>query len=203
MGDQQIGFRGASTRLPEHLSSKHLLLPGCMTREAGQGSGSSKRMGRYDQFSYVLQIIYVSYVQLYCFGCSHEFIPSILSYHIMTCLMPIHASNMSYLFVLILQSHCLCCYLFIFSCSIMIHVPCLYAYYIYMIHMLYVLMIHIVMDIFDIVISMINYILYVIIIMLIYGTKTIWKMTIFLTTTTSVYINLQLLIYFSISTPLT
>jgi hypothetical protein len=72
-----------------------------------------------------------------------------------------------------------------------------------MIHMLYVLMIHIVMDIFDIVISMINYILYVIIIMLIYGTKTIWKMTIFLTTTTSVYINLQLLIYFSISTPLT
>jgi hypothetical protein len=52
---------------------------------------------------------------------------------------------------------------------------------IYMIHMFYVLMIHIVMDIFDIMISMINHLLYVIIIMLIYGTKMIWKMPIFLT----------------------
>jgi hypothetical protein len=57
---------------------------------------------------------------------------------------------MLYLFVLILESCYLCCYLFIFSCFIIIHVPCLYAYYIYMIHMLYVLMIHIVMDIFGI-----------------------------------------------------
>jgi hypothetical protein len=85
------------------------------------------------------------------------------------------------LFVLILQSCCLCCYLFIFSCSIIIHVPCLYAYYIYMIHMLYVLLIHIVMDIFEIVISMIKHILYVIFIMLIYGIKMVWKMPIFLT----------------------
>jgi hypothetical protein len=95
--------------------------------------------------------------------------------------MSVHDSNMLYLFVLILQSCCLCCYLFIFSCSVMIHVPCLYAYYIYMIHMLYVLMFHIVMDIFDIMISMINYILYVMIIMLIYGIKMTWKMPIFLT----------------------
>jgi hypothetical protein len=104
----------------------------------------------------ILQIIYVSYIHLCCFICSHEFISSVLSYY-----------NMSYMCVLILQSCCLCCYLFIFSCSIIIHVPCLYAYYIYMIHMLYVLMIYIGMDIFEITISMINYLLYVIIIMLI------------------------------------
>jgi hypothetical protein len=145
-----------------------------MTREAGQGSGSSVRMGGYDQFMSllfcVLQIIYVSYIHLCCFICSHEFISSVLSYY-----------NMLYLFVLILQSCCLCSYLFIFSCSIIIHIPCLYAYYIYMIHMLYVLMIHIVMDIFDIMISMINHLLYIIIIMLIYEIKMIWKMPIFLT----------------------
>jgi hypothetical protein len=86
----------------------------------------------------------------------------------MTCLMSIHASNMLYLFVLILQSCRLYCYLFIFNCSVS-----LYAYYIYMIHMFYVLMIHIVMDIFDIMISMINHLLYVIIIMVIYGIKMI------------------------------
>jgi hypothetical protein len=168
MGNRQLGFWGASTRLPEHHG---------MTREVGQGSGSSERMGGYDHFNslpfYVLQIIYVSYVHLYCFVCSHEFIQSVLSYHIMTFLMPVHASNIPYLFVLILQSCCLCCYLFIFSCSAMMHVPCLYAYYIYMIHMFYVLMFHIVMDIFDIMISMINHLLYVIIIMLIYGIKMI------------------------------
>jgi hypothetical protein len=145
-----------------------------MTREAGQGSGSSERMGGYDRFIsllfYVLQIIYVSYVHLCCFIHSREFISSVLSYY-----------NMLYLFVLILQSCCLCCYLFIFSCSVIIHVPCLYAYYIYMIHMLYVPNIHIVMDIFEITISMINYLLYVIIIMLIYGIKMVWKMPIILT----------------------
>jgi hypothetical protein len=149
-----------------------------MTREAGQESGSSERMGWYDQFFSllfcVLQIIYASYIHICCFICSHEFISSVLSYY-----------NMLYLFVLILQSCCLCCYLFIFSCSIIIHVPCLYAYYIYMIHMLYVLMIHIVMDIFEITISMINYLLHVIIIMLIYGIKMIWKMPIFLTGSTT------------------
>jgi hypothetical protein len=39
------------------------LATGDMTREAGQGSGSSERMAGYDQYSsllfYVLQIIYV------------------------------------------------------------------------------------------------------------------------------------------------
>ena len=131
-GDRQLGFWGAFTRLPEHPSSKHLLLPGVfisygMTREVGQGSGSSERMGGYDQFSsllfYVLQIICVSYVHVYCFIYSHEFIQSVLSYHIMACLMSVHASNMLYPFVLILQSCCLCCYLFIFNCSVS-----LYAY---------------------------------------------------------------------------
>jgi hypothetical protein len=88
---------------------------------------------------------------------------------------------MLYMFVLILQSRRLYCYLFIFNCSVS-----LYAYYIYMIYMIhtfYVLMIHIVMDIFDIMISMINHLLYVIIIMVIYGIKMIWKMPIFLTYT--------------------
>jgi hypothetical protein len=142
-------------------------------------------MGGYDQFSfllfYVLQIIYVSYVHLCSFVCSHRFIQIVLSYHIMIFLMHVHTIKIPYLFVLILQSCCIYCCLFIFSCFVMMHVPCLYAYYIYMIHMLYVLMFHIIMDIFDIMISMINYILYVIVIMLIYGIKMTWKMLIFLT----------------------
>jgi hypothetical protein len=140
-----------------------------MTREAGQGSGSSERMGGYDQFIYllfcVLQIIYVSYIHLCCFICSSDFILSVLSYY-----------NMLYLSVLILQSCCLCFYLFIFNCSVRLYVYRIYM--IYMIHMLCVLMIHIVMDIFEITISMVNYLLYVIIIMLIYGIKIIRKMTI-------------------------
>jgi hypothetical protein len=108
-GDRQLGFWGAFTRLPKQHSGKHLLLHGVfipygMTREVGQGSGSSERMGGYDQFIsllfYVFQIIYV--VHLYCFIYSHEFMQFILSYHIMTCLISVHASNMLYLFVLIL-----------------------------------------------------------------------------------------------------
>jgi hypothetical protein len=137
-----------------------------MTREAGQGSGSSERMRGYDQFSsllfYILHIIYVV--------CT-----SVLSYY-----------NMLYLSVLILQSSCLYCYLFISSCSAIIHEPCLYTYFIYMIymlHMLCVLMIHIVMDNFEITFSMFDYLLYVIIIMLIYGIKMIQKMPIILTAT--------------------
>jgi hypothetical protein len=88
---------------------------------------------------------------------------------------------MLYLFVLILQLCCLYCYLLIFSCSVIIHEPCLYTYYIYMIYMLYVLLIHIGMDQFEITISMVNYLLYVIIIMLLYRIKIIRKMPIFLT----------------------
>jgi hypothetical protein len=145
-----------------------------MTRDAGQGSGSSEHMGGYDQFIYllfyVLQIIYVSYIHLCCFICSNDFI-SVLSYY-----------NMIDLSVLILQSCYLCFYLFIFNCSVS-----LYVYRIYMIHMLCVLMIHVVMDIFEITISMVNYLLYVIIIMLIYGIKMIRKMPIFLTQTWSQY----------------
>jgi hypothetical protein len=139
-----------------------------MTREVGQGSGSSERMGGYDQFSslqfYILHIIYVV--------CSFA-----LSYY-----------NMLYLSVLSLQSSCLYCYLFISSCSAINHEPCLYTYFIcmiYMLHMLGVLMIHIVMDIFEITISMVNYLLYVIIIILIYGIKMVRKMPIILTPLTS------------------
>jgi hypothetical protein len=84
--------------------------------------------------------------------------------------------NMIDLSVLILQSCYLCFYLFIFICSVSIHVYRIYM--IYIIHMLYVLLIHIVMDIFDV---MVNYLLYVIIIMLIYEIKIIRKMPIILT----------------------
>jgi hypothetical protein len=87
---------------------KHLL-PGDMTREDGQRSRSLERMKGYDQFIfllfYVLQIIYVSYIHLCCFIFSNDFISSFLSYY-----------NMLYMSVLILQSCCLCCYLFIFNC---------------------------------------------------------------------------------------
>jgi hypothetical protein len=96
--------------------------------------------------------------------------------------MHVHTIKIPYLFVLILQSCCLYCCLFIFSYSVMIHVPCLYAYYIYMIHMFYVPIVHIVMDIFDI---LINYLLYVITIMLIYEIKMICKIPIILTAETS------------------
>jgi hypothetical protein len=140
-----------------------------MTKEVGQGSGS-ERMGGSDQFISllfcILQIIYVLYMHLYCFIYSKEFISYVLLPY-----------NVLYLFVLILQSCCLCFYLFIFNCSVSLHVYRIYM--IYIIHMLYVLMIHIIMDIFDV---MINYILYVIIIMLIYGIKMTWKMPIILTT---------------------
>jgi hypothetical protein len=105
---------------------------------------------------------------------------------------------MLYLSVLILQSSCLYCYLFISSCSAIIHEPCLYSYFIYMIymlHMLCVLMIHIVMDIFEIMFSMFDYLLYVIIIMLIYGIKMVRKMPIFLIrdSKTSTYSTRQIL----------
>jgi hypothetical protein len=126
-------------------------------------------MGGYDQFIYllfcVLEIIYVSYIHLYCFICRNDFILSVLSYY-----------NMIDLSVLIFQSCCLYFYLFSFNCSVSLHVYRIYM--IYIIHMLYVLMIHIVMDIFDV---MINYFLYVIIIILIYGIKMIRKMSIILT----------------------
>jgi hypothetical protein len=54
-------------------------------QEAGQESVSSECMRRYDQFISllfcVLQIIYVSYIHLCCFICTHEFISSVLSYY--------------------------------------------------------------------------------------------------------------------------
>jgi hypothetical protein len=86
---------------------------------------------------------------------------------------------MLYLSILILQSCCLCFYLFIFNCSVSLYAY--HVYMIYMIHMVCVLMIHIVMNIFEITISIDNYLLYVIIIMLIYGIKMIRKMSIILT----------------------
>jgi hypothetical protein len=56
-----------------------------MTKEAGQGSGSSERIGGYDQFIYllfcVLEIIYVSYIHLCCFIFTNDFILYVLSYY--------------------------------------------------------------------------------------------------------------------------
>jgi hypothetical protein len=169
-GGSAIRFLGSVYATAQNISN--------MTKEAGQGSGSSERMEGYDQFIYllfcVLEIIHVSYIHLCCFICRNDFILYVLSYY-----------NMIDLSVLILQSCCLCFHLFIFNCSVSLHVYRIYM--IYIIHMLYVLMIHIVMDIFDV---MINYLLYVIIIILIYGIKMIRKMPISLTT------NLALVLYF-------
>jgi hypothetical protein len=160
-GGSTIRFLGSVYATAQNISN--------MSKEAGQGYGSSERIGGYDQFIYllfcVLEIIYVSYIHLCCFICRNDFILSVLSYY-----------NMIDLSVLILQSCYLCFYLFIFNCSVNLHVYRIYM--IYIIHMLYVLMIHIVMDIFDV---MINYLLYVIIMILIYGIKMIREMTIILT----------------------
>jgi hypothetical protein len=75
-------YATARTSVIVFITGKHILLPGGMTREVGQGSGSSERMGGYDCFIsllfYVLQIIYVSYVHVYYFVCNHEIISSIL-----------------------------------------------------------------------------------------------------------------------------
>jgi hypothetical protein len=53
---------------------------------SGQGSGSSERMGGYDQFISllfcVLQITYVSYIHLCYFICSHVFVSSVLSLYL-------------------------------------------------------------------------------------------------------------------------
>jgi hypothetical protein len=160
-GGSAIRFLGSVYATAQNISN--------MTKEAGQGSGSSERIGGYDRFIYllicVLDILYVSYIHLCCFIFRNDFILSVLSY-----------CNMIDLSVLILQSCCLCFYLFIFNRPVSLHVYRIYM--IYITHMLYVLMIHIVMDIFDV---MINYLLYVIIIILIYGIKMIRKMTIILT----------------------
>jgi hypothetical protein len=110
------------------------------------------RLYMFHMFIYVVSYVAMNLSKLFC--------------HIMTFLMHVHAINISCMFVLILQSYCLYCYLFIFSCFIILQVPCLYAYYIYMIHTFYILMFHIVMDIFDIMISMNNHILYIIIIII-------------------------------------
>jgi hypothetical protein len=161
-GGSAIRFLGSVYATAQNISN--------MSKEAGQGS--SERIGGYDRFIYllfcVLDIIYVSYIHLCCFICRNDFILCVMSY-----------CNMIDLSVLILQSCCWCSYLFIFNCSVSLHVYRIYM--IYIIHMFYVLMIHIVMDIFDV---MVNYLLYVIIIILIYGIKMIRKMPIILTSLT-------------------
>jgi hypothetical protein len=126
-GGSAIRFLGSVYATAQDISN--------MTKEAGQGSGSSQRMGGYDQFIYlllcVLEIIYVSYIHLCCFICTNDFILSVLSYY-----------NMIDLSVLILQSCCLCFYLFILNWSVSLHVYRIYS--IYIIHMLYVLLIYMV-----------------------------------------------------------
>jgi hypothetical protein len=117
-----LSFEFFGERLRDCL--KHLL-SGDMTREAGQGSGTSERMRGYDQFKFLkFCVLQITYIHLCCFICSNDFILSVLSYY-----------NMLNLFVLILQSCCLCFYLFIFNCSVS-----LYAYHIYMIYMIHMLL---------------------------------------------------------------
>jgi hypothetical protein len=117
-GGSAIRFLGSVYATAQNIF--FFLTTGDMTIEAGQGSGSSERMAGYDQYSsllfYVLQILYV--VHIYCFVCSHRFIQTVLSYHIMIFLMSVHTIRIPYMFVLILQLCCLCCYLFIFNCSV-------------------------------------------------------------------------------------
>jgi hypothetical protein len=59
-GGSAIRFLGRVYATAQNISN--------MTKEAGQGSGSSERMRGYDQFIYllfcVLEIIYVSYIHL-------------------------------------------------------------------------------------------------------------------------------------------
>jgi hypothetical protein len=108
-GGSAIRFLGSVYATAQRPSLSSSLVPGVFTpygmaSKVGQGSRSLERMGGYDQFSsllfYVLHIIYV--VHLYCFIYNHEFISFVLSYDIITGLMSVHASNMLYLFVLIL-----------------------------------------------------------------------------------------------------
>ncbi len=76
-GESAIRFLGSVYATAQNISN--------MTKEAGQGSGSSERIGGYDQFIYllfcVLEIIYVSYIHLCCFICRNNFILSVLSYY--------------------------------------------------------------------------------------------------------------------------
>jgi hypothetical protein len=57
-------------------AQKHLL-PGGMTREAGQGSGSSERMGGYKLFMFHIFISAISYVPM---NLSHLFCHIIICY---------------------------------------------------------------------------------------------------------------------------
>jgi hypothetical protein len=74
-GGSAIRFLGSVYATAQNISN--------MTKEAGQGSGSSEHMRGYDQFIYllfcVLEIIYVPYIYLCCFICKNDFILSVLS----------------------------------------------------------------------------------------------------------------------------
>jgi hypothetical protein len=111
LGGSAIRFLGSVYATAHATAQCPSLVPGVfisydMTSKVGQGSRSSERMGGYDQFIsllfYVLQIIYVSYVNTCCFIYIHKFIQTVLSYYMLTCMMPVHTSSMIYLFVLIL-----------------------------------------------------------------------------------------------------
>jgi hypothetical protein len=136
-----------------------LLLPGGeiifilydMTKEVGQGSGSSKRMGGYDRFIsmlfYAFLIMLVSVIYPCCFKRCYEFVSYVQSYCF--CLYLVSVSAIRYmpcLLVSLIQSSCFvrcclyvsvvlsrrftCCLMFIavigyMSClAVMLHISC-------------------------------------------------------------------------------
>jgi hypothetical protein len=169
-----------------------------MTKEVGQGSGSSERMGWYDRFIsllfYAFLIMLVSVIYPCCFKRCYESVSYVQSYRF--CLYLVFVSvirYMSCLLVSLIQSSCFircclyvsvvlscrftCCLMFIavmryMSClTVMLHISCFHVFNNHMLHMIIDHMFHIVMDMFDIMISMVNNLLYVIIITLICGIK--------------------------------
>jgi hypothetical protein len=108
-----------------------------MTKEVGQGSGSSERMGGYDWFIsllfYVFQIMLVSVVYPCCFKRCYESVSFVQLYHFCLYSMSVSAIRyMSYLLVSLVQSSCVhtllsvCFSSYVLSFHMLSHVYCCY-----------------------------------------------------------------------------
>jgi hypothetical protein len=180
--------------LPRVLCLLPFIISYDMMKEVGQGSGSSERMGGYDWFISLFQIMLVSVVYPCCFKRCYESVSFVQLYRF--CLYSVSVSAIRYmlcLLVSLVQSSCFihcclyvsvvlsyrftCCHMFIavirymFCLIVMLHISCFHVLNNHMLHIIIDHMFHIVMDMFDIMISMVNNLLYVIIIMLICGVK--------------------------------